>query len=242
MIPPVEVLGPQLSKSEAQTIERDAKKHLDSVTSNAFALAVDLRRLQDGNVHLLRGYPNFGDYIAAKFEGHLTKTNAKTLSTVGRVVLALMEERKLTLAGGSHNATQKVLGTTGARALAAVQGRHGTKPMLAVYDAAAKIARDRGTVITDEIVKAVLHPPQVERAPEPMPAIEEPEGEVDDGPELSREEHRLLELLGNLQDVCLQLENFIEHGQARSERVAAYIRDVTSEAGQLTLAFEEATR
>jgi hypothetical protein len=227
-----EVLAPSLSKSDAQRIERDAKKHLDGFESNGFALAVDLRRLQDGAAHLLRGYPNFGRYIEDRFGGRVSAENAKKLSLTGKSVLALVDAGRVTLTPSAHRAAHKILGTTGARALSAVQGKHGTEAMISVYDTAAAIAREKGGVITDDIVAAVLQPqlPEPEPEPAPEPAKSEP---PEPEPELSEAERNLLELLGNVQDACLTLENLIEHGGAGSERAAAYAADITTEAAQL---------
>jgi hypothetical protein len=236
------VLGASLTRRDAQMIERDARAHLDGFTSNGFALAVDLRKLQDGGAHLLRGYSNFGDYIEAKFAGRITAENAKKLSLTGKVVLALIEADRVTLAAGGHKAAHKTLGTTGARALSGVQSKHGPEAMLAVYDTAAQIAKDKGTVITDEIVKAVLTPQLPEPDPQPGRELEEDDSFDEREVELSKAERDLLELVGNLQDSCLTLENFIEHGEVGTEKAAAYAKDITAEAAKLRKALEAAVR
>src|SRR6516165_330606 len=121
------------------------------------------------------------------------------MSLVGKVVLALVDANRVTLAAGGHTAAHKTLGVTGARALSAVQSRHSTEAMLAVYDTAAQIAKDKGSVITDEIVKAVLAPqlPEPGPEPEPRPEPEPPESEEPDH-ELSQAELALLQIIQNI--------------------------------------------
>jgi hypothetical protein len=232
-----DVLGPGLSKSEALTIERDAKKHLDGFASNGFALAVDLRRLQDGGAHLLRGHTNFGEYIEAKFAGQISADYAKKLSLVGKVIIALIDADRVTLTAGGHKAAHKTLGTTGARALSAVQSKHGQAVMLAVYDLAAEIAKDKGMVITDEIVKAVLAPQLPEPKPEPVPEPE-PESEPESDHELTDAEQELLQIVQNVDEDCMRLEDLITNRGAGGALVPEYAKSIAEEVAKLQAALE----
>jgi hypothetical protein len=227
-----EVLGASLSRSEALTIERDAKKHLDGFASNGFALAADLRKLQDGGAHLLRGYPNFGEYIEEKFAGQISAENAKKLSLQGKVILALIEADRVTLAAGGHKAAHKTLGVTGARALSAVQTKHGQAAMVSVYDTAAQIAKDKGTVITDEIVAAVLKPQLPEPKPEPEPRPE-PEAEYEEERELTDADRVLLQIIQNLDEDCMKLEDLITNRGADGALVPEYAKSIAEEVAKL---------
>lgn len=227
----LEVIAAPLSKGDALAIERDAKRHLEAFTNSGFALAVDLRRLHDGGAHLLRGFSNFGQYIDAKFEGRISAENAKKMSATGRVLLALAEHERIKLGDA-----RKVLGTTGARALSAVQTRQGTAPMLAIFDAAAAIAAERRGVITDEIVAAVLKPqlPEPEPEPEPEPpAADEQLDEPQRDYELSQAEHELLDAVGMIEDDCLKLADLISQEGVSSPKVAAYVAAIVGEAAKL---------
>ena len=223
---PSEVLETSLTRSEALTIERAAKKHLDAFSRGGFALAVDLRRLQDGGAHLLYGYPHFGEYIEAKFAGRISSGNAKQLSITGRVLLTLIDARKLTLA---HAHT--TLGTTGARALAGLQGKHGTPTMLAIYEKAAEIAKERKTVITDVIIAALLAPALPEPEPEPEQPAEREEMEYEESPVLSEAQAELVSLLGDIYESCAKAADLVESG--RMTDVARLVEEITGGVGDL---------
>jgi hypothetical protein len=60
--PGQELLGPRLTKGEARPLETQAKRHYRAAGRNLARFAVDLRRLQDGEAHLTRGFSSFGAY------------------------------------------------------------------------------------------------------------------------------------------------------------------------------------
>jgi len=223
---PSEVLEPGLSRSEARTIERAAKQHLDAFSRGGFALAVDLRRLQDGGAHLLYGYPHFGDYIEERFAGRISSGNAKQLSLTGRVLITLIDAGRLTLAN-AHG----TLGTTGARALAGLQGKQGTAAMLAIYGKAAEIARERKTVITDTIVATLLAPALPEPEPEPDGPVEREEMEFEPSPVLSSAQAELASLLERIYEDCARAQDLVEDGRMADvprlvEEIAGNVADL----------------
>jgi hypothetical protein len=57
-----ELLGPRLTKGEARPLETQAKRHYRAAGRNLARFAADLRRLQDGEAHLTRGFSSFGAY------------------------------------------------------------------------------------------------------------------------------------------------------------------------------------
>jgi hypothetical protein len=147
---PQEVLGPRLTKGEARPLENQAKRHYRAAGRNLARFAADLRRLQDGEAHLTRGFSSFGAYAEHTFDG-LSAANAKKISTQGAVLLALEHHQRISLD------EQAVLlpGATGLRALAAVMSQHGEDTMLAVYDKAAALRPGRAVV--DSTVNLAVH-------------------------------------------------------------------------------------
>jgi hypothetical protein len=65
---PQEVLGPRLTKGEARPLENQAKRHYRAAGRNLAKFAADLRRLQDGQAHLTRGFSSFGAYAEHTFD------------------------------------------------------------------------------------------------------------------------------------------------------------------------------
>jgi hypothetical protein len=154
---PQDVLGPRLTKGEARPLENQAKRHYRAAGRNLAKFAADLRRLQDGQAHLTRGFSSFGAYAEHTFDG-LSAANAKKISVQGAVLLALDEHGRITL----DDPTSQLPGATGLRALATVLGQHGEETMLAVFDKAAQLRPGRAVVDTtvNLAVRGLLNPPQ----------------------------------------------------------------------------------
>jgi len=153
-----ELLGPRLTKGEARPLETQAKRHYRAAGRNLAKFAADLRRLQDGEAHLTRGFSSFGAYAEHTFDG-LSATNAKKISIQGAVLLVLEQHHRIAL----DDPTGLLPGATGLRALAAVMSQHGEDTMLAIYDTAAKLRP--GRAIVDSTVNLAVHgliapPPQ----------------------------------------------------------------------------------
>jgi hypothetical protein len=140
---PQEVLGPRLTKGEARPLENQAKRHYRAAGRNLAKFATDLRRLQDGEAHLTRGFSSFGAYAEHTFDG-LSAANAKKISTQGAVLLALERHDRVSL----EDQTALLPGATGLRALAAVLSQHGEETMIAIYDRAARLRPGRAVVDT----------------------------------------------------------------------------------------------
>jgi hypothetical protein len=153
---PQELLGPRLTKGEARPLENQAKRHYRAAGRNLARFAADLRRLQDGEAHLTRGFSSFGAYAEHTFDG-LSAANAKKISVQGAVLLALERYQRIDL---TDQASQ-LPGATGLRALTAVLSQHGEDTMLAVYDTAAQLRPGRAVVDTtvNLAVRGMLTPP-----------------------------------------------------------------------------------
>jgi len=145
-----EVLGPRLTKGEARPLETQAKRHYRAAGRNLARFAADLRRLQDGEAHLTRGFSSFGAYAEHTFDG-LSAANAKKISIQGAVLLALEDHGRISL----DEQTSQLPGATGLRALAVVMSQHGEETMLAIYDKASQLRPGRAVV--DSTVNLAVH-------------------------------------------------------------------------------------
>jgi hypothetical protein len=166
-----ELLGPRLTKGEARPLENQAKRHYRAAGRNLARFAADLRRLQDGEAHLTRGFSSFGAYAEHTFDG-LSAANAKKISTQGAVLLVLEHHQRIYLS----DQTALLPGATGLRALAAVLSQHGEQTMLRVYDTAAQLRPGRAVVDTTVslAVRGLLTPPPTLQAPAALPAHDQP--------------------------------------------------------------------
>jgi hypothetical protein len=233
-----EVLAPALTRGEARSLEGQAKRHWRTASRNAIQFAAELRRLQDGQAHLVRGYDNFGTYAQQTFDG-LSAPAAKQLSRQGSVLLVLERRGRIALEGLGEN----LPGTTALRALSAVQGNFGEQTMLTVYDRACQLRP--GRAIVEDTVKAAMRdtiaPPPATGSQlaehvqqSTHDAYDDDEEELPD--ELPEEIHELLEridlLRGAVADLRLNAEDPIT---ARRE-----LTNVREELQQVTTALESA--
>jgi hypothetical protein len=170
-----EVLGPRLTKGEARPLETQAKRHYRAAGRNLARFAADLRRLQDGEAHLTRGFSSFGAYAEHIFDG-LSAANAKKISIQGAVLLALEEHGRISL----DEQTNQLPGATGLRALAVVLSQHGEDAMLAIYDKASQLRPGRAVV--DQTVNLAVHGLLA-----PPPAFDAPAGDHDTSPPAAAE-------------------------------------------------------
>jgi hypothetical protein len=231
-----EVLGPRLTKGEARPLETQAKRHYRAAGRNLARFAADLRRLQDGEAHLTRGFSSFGAYAEHTFDG-LSAANAKKISVQGAVLLALEEHGRISL----DEQTSQLPGATGLRGLAVVLSQHGEDAMLAIYDKAAQLRPGRAVV--DQTVNLAVHgllapPPSFDAtaAPDdhelPPPAgdkpvdvdDQEPDQEDDDpleDPEAVHELHdRLIEIRRVLDDLgAVTTELSATRGRKEAQRI-----------------------
>jgi hypothetical protein len=232
---PQELLGPRLTKGEARPLENQAKRHYRAAGRNLTRFAADLRRLQDGEAHLTRGFSSFGAYAEHTFDG-LSAANAKKISVQGAVLLALEEHGRISL---DEQASQ-LPGATGLRALAIVMSQHGEDTMLAIYDKAAQLRPGRAVVdsTVNLAVRGMLTPPVELQAPAALPAgHERPPGadnetidddvdqELDDNPdedpEAVHELHdRLIEVRRALDDLgAISTELAATRGRQEAQRI-----------------------
>ena len=243
--PAQEVLGPRLTKGEARPLETQAKRHYRAAGRNLARFAADLRRLQDGEAHLTRGFSSFGAYAEHTFDG-LSAANAKKISVQGAVLLALERHERISL----EEQTEQLPGATGLRALAAVLSQYGEDTMLTIYDKAAQLRPDRAVVDTSVnlAVRGLLTPPALD-ATAVLPAGHEPppaagdkpvdnvdedldEHDPDEDPEAVHELHdRLIEIRRALDDLgAVTSELSATRGRSEAQRI---LTDLLEEIGEL---------
>jgi hypothetical protein len=233
-----ELLGPRLTKGEARPLENQAKRHYRAAGRNLARFAADLRRLQDGEAHLTRGFSSFGAYAEHTFDG-LSAANAKKISVHGAVLLVLEHHERISLS----DQTCQLPGATGLRALAAVLSQHDEDTMLAVYDKAAALRPGRTVVDTtvNLAVRGMLTPPPTLGTPaaqtvthEPPPGAAGEQGvdeladedlddheDPDEDPEAVHELHdRLIEIRRALDDLgAVTSELAAIRGRKEAERI-----------------------
>jgi hypothetical protein len=226
-----EVLGPRLTKGEARPLENQAKRHYRAAGRNLARFAADLRRLQDGEAHLTRGFSSFGVYAEHTFDG-LSAANAKKISVQGAVLLVLERHGRVSLSGQAS----VLPGATGLRSLSAVLSQHGEETMLGIYDKAARLRPGRAVVDTtvNLAVRGLLTPPAVLDAPgagQETPAgdqddvgrpVEEDEADdPDEDPEAVHELHdRLIEIRRALDDLgAVTSELAATRGRQEAKRI-----------------------
>jgi hypothetical protein len=228
-----EVLGPRLTKGEARPLENQAKRHYRAAGRNIARFAADLRRLQDGEAHLTRGFSSFGVYAEYTFDG-LSASNAKKISVQGAVLLALERHDRISLT----DQTSVLPGATGLRALAVVLSQHGEDTMLSIYDKAALLRPGRAVVDTtvNLAVRGLLAPPAALDAPtagQDTPAGEHDDDvgvgvdedlvdeDLDEDPEAVHELHdRLIEIRRALDDLgAVTTELAVIGGRQQAKRI-----------------------
>jgi hypothetical protein len=229
-----ELLGPRLTKGEARPLENQAKRHYRTAGRNLARFATeDLRRLQDGEAHLTRGFSSFGAYAEHTFDG-LSAANAKKISTHGAVLLVLERHERISL----DVQTALLPGATGLRALAAVLSVHGEDTMLRIYDTAARLRPGRAVVdsTVNLAVRGLLTPPPTLQAPAALPThhdqppstgdtpvddVTDEDEDPDEDPEAVHELHdRLIEIRRALDDLgAVTSELAAVRGRSEAERI-----------------------
>jgi hypothetical protein len=219
-----------LTKRETDKLERRALSLYTDAQRTTVLLAVELRRLQEGGAHLLRGYANFGDYVEATFEG-ISKPSAQQISRQGQVLLLLAAEGRCSIEGRGEN----LPGTTGVRALAVILNRYGPEAMLAVYDAAVETGRG---VIAETVAAGVAREIDAARPelgegdggagseddPDAEPGDDDPDHGYDD--DADEDTHELRDRLGMLHDILHTIGDAAAEGnRAEAEHQFDALRD-----------------
>ena len=124
-----------------------AQGHWNGSQREMIQFAAELRQLQTARAHLSAGTRNFAAWAELEFDG-LTACNVRQIVRAGGVALALEQRGRIDLASPA-------VGTTGLRALSAVQTKLGEAKMVEVFDVAAKLRP--GRVVTGPDVTQACH-------------------------------------------------------------------------------------
>lgn len=196
------------SRSAALPVVRQAQKHYREAKRATIQVMADLRRLQDGGVHLLYGEKNFATWAEDTFEG-LSAGNVKQLTRAGEVALELERHKRLDLSN------PKGVGTTGLRELSVIANEYGIDKMVEVFDTA-KGMLDEGREVSSTTVKAAMHllmPPAEPRVEVPEALKDEDEGGDEYNPALRTE---LQERINHLQDLLWDIGDGDESAYAEA--------------------------
>lgn len=213
-----EILGPAVrSKDEANLLIRAAAEHFRTARRATIQVMADLRRLQDGQVHVLYGYKNFGSWAADTFPG-LAAGNVRQLCRAGSIALELDSRGLIDLND------PKGIGTTGLRELATIAGTYGDDKMAEVF-ITAKNMIEPGEWVSGTNVEAamrLLMPPAEPSATDPIPPLEIIEEEEYDEPEYSPE---VQELKDQIQDFAYDLPDSLSDIRLACEQLAILLKE-----------------
>jgi len=202
-----QVLPPALSREQVNEIESKAVNLYGQAQRTSLQFAAELRKLQDGQAHIARGYSNFGLYVERTFEG-IGAGNAQQISRTGHVLLVLEAANRINI----YTESKTLPGVTGVRSLATLLGQFGEDAMIAVYDKAAEMAE--GSAVLDRHVKAATQE-VIEIKPaelgEGVEEPDEPEDELDDDD--TEQLHELYDRFGILHDMLTNMADKIAEGR-----------------------------
>jgi hypothetical protein len=199
----IEILGPPVqSRSEALPLIRQTVKHFRDARRATIQVMADLRRLQDGQVHLLYGEKDFAKWAEKTFDG-LAAGNVRQLSRCGAVALELDRRGLLDLR------RPEGVGTTSLRELSVIGKEHGTEKMIEVFITARDML-EPGVEVSGTAVKAamqLLMPPAREDLPQAFDITEEDlqEDERFDSPRIAELVERIRDLAWDLPATCDEL-------------------------------------
>jgi hypothetical protein len=215
MSPDQEILPPAITDRDvAEKLIKVANSHFREARRATILVMADLRRLQDGQVHILYGYSNFAKWAEWYLPG-LKAGNVRQLTRAGAVALELDKRNLIDLEN------PKGVGTTGLRELSVIGSTYGDDKMAEVFVTARAMLTDTSEV-TNETVQAamrVLMPPPKLAAIE---KIEEGEREVeaeDDEPE-TEYSAKVTELIDQIRDLSYDLPETLQDVILASEALA----------------------
>ena len=193
-----EILGPPLgSREQAEPLIRNAIIHFREAKRATIQVMADLRRLQDGQVHVLYGYANFSKWAEDNFQG-LAAGNVRQLCRAGAIALELDRRGLIDLRD------PKGVGTTGLRELSTVAGTYGDDKMAEVFvtakgmiDANAEVS---GTTV--ESAMRILMPPA---EPVDVPVVDYTDAQELEGDEDEQYSPKVNELLDRIRDLSWEI-------------------------------------
>ena len=240
MMPPnQEILPPAIKdRAEADQLIKSALGHFREARKTTIQTMVDLRRLQDGDVHVLYGYRNFAKWCEDTFEG-LAAGSVRQLTRAGGVVIELNRRKLIDIQN------PKGVGTTALRDLATISGTYGNDKMAEVFITARQLLEGGGegrkteisNVTVDAAMRLLMPPTQPSQTliDERGANGNEPDDD-DDGTEYS---DKVQELMERIQDLSWDLP---ESAEELEETARQLRRQVDSEKNSEDQTWLEGTR
>lgn len=213
-----ELLPPALTRQDVLSHERKATKLYETGQRTVVQFAAELARLQDGQAHLLRGFTDFGEYAADRFEG-LSARNAFQISRQGRVLLVLERAGKINI-----DKAENLPGTTGLRSLAKLLKDLGEETMIAIHDKAAesgKVTDERVAAATASLIAPVLH--ELGAGMDEAATVDPEEDEEDGGYE-DEYPPKVRELIEQIRDLSWDLPQSADQLKDTTERLQAELK------------------
>lgn len=223
----MDVLEPQLTDKQAAILTRRALKHFHDAKRATIQVMADLRRLQNGGVHLLNGEKNFFRWAEDTFDG-MSAGNAKQLARAGAVAIELEDAGRIDLNKPAG------IGTTALRALSVIANDEGSERMVEVYDTARRLAapdRDLNEGHIEAATRLLLpgdEPAAVEHDEHDEPSLDHDEDEDEGESELRAKVAEVQDVLWELgepdwsraqfEDYCREVEDGIRQIKALWER------------------------
>lgn len=210
-----EILPPAITdRDEANRLVKIANSHFREARRATIQVMADLRRLQDGQVHILYGYSNFAKWAEWYLPG-LKMVNVRQLTRAGAVALELDKRGLIDLEN------PKGVGTTGLRELSVIANTYGNDKMAEAFVTARAMLTDTSEV-TNETVQAairVLMPPAaIEVAEKTDELIDQTEAE-DDEPD-TEHSAKVTELIDQIRDLSYDLPETLQDVILASEALA----------------------
>ena len=220
-----EILGPPIpSREKARPLITAARQHFNTARRATIQVMADLRRLQDGQVHILYGEKNFSTWASQTFPG-LAPGNVRQLCRAGAVALELDRRGLISLQDPQG------VGTTGLRELSTIAGTYGDDKMAEIFTVAKGMVEPGEWVSGTNVEAAVrlLMPPAAvqdaftEHGSDPGPGPEELEDEPQT--EASAKEQEIIEHIRDLSYDLPESLSEISHAveQLANERASSSV-------------------
>ena len=202
------------SRSEARRHVGAALRHYRTAKRATIQVMADLRRLQDGGVHLMYGEQNFSIWAEHTFDG-LAAGNVRQLTRAGGVALELERRNLIDL-----HEPEGYVGTTGLRELSVVSNDFGDDKMAEVF-ITARESVEEGKEVSGTAVKAALNLLMPPANPELVipPALRE--DDEDDGYEEEKLPPKIRELVSHIQDLAWGLPESADELAEANEQLRA---------------------
>lgn len=216
MSPDPEILGPALrSKQEASVLIRAAAEHFRVARRATIQVMADLRRLQDGQVHILYGYKNFSTWASDTFPG-LNPNNVRQLCRAGAIALELDKRKLIDLND------PKGVGTTGLRELATVASTYGDDKMAEIFTTAKNMIEPGEWVSSTNVEAAMrLLMPPAPVSEQAQADMQEVIDEDFDEPQYSPE---IQELKDQIQDYAYDLPDSLADIKLACEQLSVLLK------------------